>query len=143
MLIELSARKNTIKIVDNISSSSNYLIHTDYIRFKQVLLNLLSNAIKYNRKNGSVFISCSECPDNYLKVEVQDTGAGLTRNQMDNLFVAFERLGAEQTQTQGTGIGLAIARRLIEAMDGEIGVSSIEGEGTIFGVTIPLADTNH
>jgi signal transduction histidine kinase len=94
-------------------------MRADRTRLKQVLLNLLSNAVKYNRRHGSVNVVCvadlsGKVPT--VCVRVSDTGAGLTREQVARLFVPFERLEADQRRIEGTGIGLALSKRLVEAM---------------------------
>ncbi|MCX6556241.1 MAG: PAS domain S-box protein [Candidatus Aminicenantes bacterium] len=105
----------------------------DRIRVKQVLLNLLSNAIKYNSKGGSVEVACSEsATPGFVRVSVKDTGAGLSSEQLGQLFQAFNRLGQEGGGEEGTGIGLLVAKRLVELMGGVIGVESTVGAGSEF-----------
>jgi CheY-like chemotaxis protein/anti-sigma regulatory factor (Ser/Thr protein kinase) len=111
----------------------------DQQRLKQVLLNLLANAIKYNRPGGSVRVSCGAAPENRVRLEVRDTGAGIPAEQLPRLFTPFDRLDAEQTMIEGTGLGLALAKRLMEAMDGSIGVDSMVGVGSTFWIDLPLA----
>lgn len=102
----------------------------DYQRLKQVLLNLLSNAIKYNRDGGSVCISATEVDDDRLRLAVRDTGRGIPREQLPKLFSPFERLGADQTTVEGTGLGLALSHGLMEAMGGSLWLESEVGLGT-------------
>jgi CheY-like chemotaxis protein len=106
---------------------------------KQVLINLLSNAIKYNRKMGSVSVSCSMLDDK-IQISVTDTGSGMTPDQLDQLFVPFERLDADKKQIEGTGIGLALSKRLMEMMDGQIGAQSTPGVGSTFWLRLPQGD---
>ncbi|MGM0633628.1 MAG: response regulator [Pseudomonadota bacterium] len=115
-------------------------VYADYTRLRQVLLNLLSNAIKYNRAGGSVLVTTErhESP-NHLCLRVTDTGYGIERDQITRLFQPFERLDAQQTATEGTGIGLTITRRLVELMNGTIDVESTPGKGSTFRVVLPLA----
>lgn len=101
---------------------------------RQVLLNLLSNAVKYNRPGGSVVLSFEDAPRGRIRIKVRDTGPGLSREKLDRLFSPFERLGAEQTDIEGTGLGLAFSRRLVDAMGGTLGVDSVEGTGSTFWV---------
>lgn len=110
----------------------------DYTRFKQVLLNLISNAIKYNRPNGSVTLSAAVV-DTMVRFSVSDTGPGIPADKRDSLFQPFNRLGAEATEIEGTGVGLTITRRLVEAMNGRIGFDTDVGTGTTFWVEVPLA----
>jgi PAS domain S-box-containing protein len=103
-------------------------VRADAARVRQILTNLLSNAIKYNREDGMVVVSCQQKKDVVL-ISVSDTGGGITMEQQAKLFQPFQRLGAEQTVIEGTGIGLVICKKLAEAMDGRIGVDSRIGTG--------------
>lgn len=114
-------------------------VRGDRVRLKQVLLNLLSNAVKFNRDHGSVLIDCDH-QMGQVSIRVKDQGAGLTPDEQSRLFVPFERLGADQRQIEGTGIGLALSRRLMELMQGEIGVSSTPGEGSTFWIRLARAE---
>ena len=116
-------------------------IMADRQRFKQVLLNLLSNAVKYNRPGGTVRLDYLEGGDGRLRLHVADTGAGVAEDKLARMFVAFDRLGAENTDVQGTGLGLALSKRLTEAMGGGIGVHSVVGEGTTFWIELPRAQS--
>ncbi|MBP6900284.1 MAG: PAS domain S-box protein [Burkholderiaceae bacterium] len=110
----------------------------DRTRLKQVLLNLLSNAVKYTPPGGSVLVRIEDRQDCW-RLCVDDTGPGLDEQQQQRLFVPFERLGAATTAVEGTGIGLAISRRLVELMHGRIGVNSERGRGSSFWVDLPKA----
>lgn len=109
----------------------------DLARTRQVLLNLASNAIKYNRFGGSVTFVCS-VSGGYARVTVADTGLGISEAQRPLVFQPFQRLGAEQTTIDGTGIGLVVSKRLIEVMDGRIGFDSAFGVGSRFWFELPL-----
>ncbi|WP_230976670.1 PAS domain-containing hybrid sensor histidine kinase/response regulator [Pseudothauera rhizosphaerae] len=113
-------------------------VRADKVRLKQVLLNLLSNAIKYNRSQGEVRLTVDTAGPR-LRITVADTGPGIAAGDLAGLFQPFNRLGAEHGTIEGTGIGLAISRRLIEAMGGRIGVDSAPGEGSRFWVELPQA----
>ncbi len=106
----------------------------------QVLNQLVSNAIKYNRTGERVSIRCQARSDGRVQVSVTDSGHGIAAADQARLFIPFNRLGAERGRIQGAGVGLAIARRLIEAMSGMIGVDSTPGKGCTFWVDLPAAD---
>lgn len=139
LMIQPDADKRSIRIVNHTNKFSDISISVDGIRFKQVLLNLLSNAIKYNRDNGEVIIDCSLSDENTLYFTITDTGIGLTPEQQNNLFIPFERVGAETSAIEGTGLGLVISKNLIELMGGSIGFESEIGKGTCFWVKVPLS----
>ena len=136
-LINPLAEKYSIQINNKISTSFN--INVDKMRFKQVLLNILSNAIKYNSENGKVIIDCSSNDKNMLCLSISDTGDGLTPEQLSILFEPFERLGAENTNIEGVGLGLNISKDLIELMGGTITVESTVGKGSSFLIHLPLS----
>ena len=104
----------------------------DRTRLKQILINLISNAIKYNRSKGTVVVECHTSTPGRTRFSVKDTGAGLTAEEVAQLFQPFNRLGQENGGVAGTGIGLVVCKRLAELMDGMIGVESTVGEGSIF-----------
>ncbi len=111
----------------------------DRMRVKQVLLNLLGNAVKYNRPGGEIQLGCT-LQQGQWRIEVRDGGRGLSTAQCAKLFTPFERLDAANSGVEGTGIGLALARRLVEAMGGSIGVDSQPGVGSRFWFTLPQGD---
>lgn len=114
----------------------------DVTRLKQVLLNLLSNAFKYNRPGGSVTLSIENTAQNKVRFNIKDTGAGISLERQAELFQAFNRLGAEKMEVEGTGIGLVICKRVIEAMGGSIGFYSTTGVGSSFWVELPRSENN-
>jgi len=109
-----------------------HFVHADRTRLKQVLLNLLSNAIKYNKKEGAVEVTCTASTSGRNRVSIRDSGAGLYPEQLTQLFQPFNRLGQEAGGEEGTGIGLVVAKRLVELMGGAIGVESTLGTGSVF-----------
>jgi len=116
-------------------------VFADRVRLKQVLLNLLSNAIKYNRPDGSVRLTATAGQPGQLRIAVTDTGHGIPPERIGELFQPFNRLGAEAGEIEGTGIGLTIARRLVDMMGGEMGVDSTLGVGTTFWVELATGQT--
>lgn len=113
----------------------DWLVLADFTRLKQVLLNLISNAIKYNRADGMVEVKCSQTAQ-HIRVSIQDSGDGLSPEKIAQLFQAFNRLGQEGGEKQGTGIGLVVAKQLVELMGGTIGVESTVGAGSEFWVEL-------
>ena len=114
-------------------------VQADRTRVKQVLANLLSNAIKYNKIGGAVVVSCHTDTPGSIRIRVQDTGEGLSAEQLGQLFQPFNRIGQETTGSEGTGIGLVMTKRLVELMGGTIGVESTVGEGSVFWVDLLAA----
>ena len=121
-------------------TGASYVI-ADRQRLKQVLLNLLSNGIKYNREHGTVTVSIERTAEgSRIRIDVSDTGRGIPPERLDRLFSPFERLGIEGTGIQGTGLGLALTKPLVEAMGGTIKVSSELGRGSRFSLELASAD---
>jgi signal transduction histidine kinase/ActR/RegA family two-component response regulator len=118
---------------------SGLAVSADRQRLRQVLVNLLSNAVKYNRAGGTVTVTCQVPGLGQADVAVTDTGLGIPAEDLERVFEPFERLGAEQTAVEGTGIGLPLARALAEAMHGHLTAASVPGEGTTFTLTLPRA----
>ncbi|WP_151704053.1 response regulator [Nitrincola alkalilacustris] len=133
----------------SLECADDTMVRADRIRLKQVLLNLLSNAIKYNREAGSVKLEVQYPGINRLRILVRDTGPGIAADQLDGLFQPFNRLGAEGSNIEGTGIGLTITQRIVEMMGGTIGVESELGVGSCFWIELPMeqplsnADSRH
>ncbi len=111
----------------------------DATRLRQVLLNLLSNAIKYNKPGGSVRVEALRRGASVL-LRVADTGRGMSDEQLRHLFEPFNRLGADRGEIEGTGIGLAITKALVESMGGSVHVDSRQGEGSVFELRLPAAE---
>ncbi|MDP1672262.1 MAG: ATP-binding protein [Burkholderiales bacterium] len=115
-------------------------LNADRTRLKQVLINLLFNAIKYNRQDGRVMVECKPGADDRVRISISDTGAGLTPQQLAQLFQPFNRLGRQAGAEEGTGIGLVVTKRLVELMGGIIGVDSTAGTGSTFWVELLHAE---
>ncbi len=118
----------------------HYGVRADRTRLRQILLNLLSNAVKYNNENGIITVACELAEKNMLRISVTDTGIGIAPDKQKQLFKAFNRLGAEQTEIEGTGIGLVITKNIVELMGGNIGVESQLGSGCTFWIELPSED---
>src|SRR5207249_5730864 len=101
------------------------------------LLNLLTNAVKYTPLSGTVSVSSSPNGNETVRVLVRDTGPGIPNEKLERLFMPFERLGAEQSEVEGTGLGLALSQRLMQAMGGSIGIECAVGKGSTFWVELP------
>jgi CheY-like chemotaxis protein/two-component sensor histidine kinase len=120
--------------------SREVVIRADRQRLNQVLLNLLSNAVKYNRPGGHVTVGIESIDDGRVRIAVTDTGPGIPPAKLALLFQPFERLGAEQLGIEGTGLGLALSRRLAEAMEGTLGVTSDVDRGSTFWIELADCD---
>lgn len=123
------------------SPNDQWQVNADYTRTKQILLNLLSNAIKYNSTNGSIDITVAHLVD-HVRISVTDTGPGIAPERQHELFEPFNRLDAEGGSIEGSGIGLAITRELVERMNGEMGIDSQLGHGATFWFTLPTANAD-
>src|SRR6266702_4805671 len=113
---------------------------SDHQRLTQVIINLVSNAIKYNRPGGEVRVEVISAGADRTRIVVSDTGAGIAPELLPRLFTPFERLGAAATGIEGTGLGLALSRRLIESMGGRVGVESTPGVGSTFWVELAAVE---
>ena len=131
VLIMPMSKKRNIKIINMVSVPS-LRAFGDRVRMKQVFLNLFSNAVKYNIEDGIISIYYRKTSEGKIRISVEDSGMGVPKDRIDNLFEPFERLDADRSEVEGTGIGLAITRRLIEQMRGSIIVESTLGKGSCF-----------
>jgi PAS domain S-box-containing protein len=131
-------------VIEECEIDDGWYVRADRQRLTQVLLNLLSNAVKYNHPGGRVSLGCEKvegADPPRLRVRVSDTGIGIPADSMGELFTPFARLGAEQTGVEGTGLGLALSLRLVQAMDGALTAESEVGVGSTFTVELPLVNS--
>ena len=143
-LVRPLAEERKIRIVNEIDPKMNSFVMADRQRLKQVFLNLLSNAIKYNRQSGEVRVEArmaggADGAGEQVLVDVIDNGIGIAQAKLDRMFTPFERLGAERSKVEGTGLGLALSKRLVELMHGEITVRSEQGVGSTFSLKLRAA----
>jgi CheY-like chemotaxis protein len=138
-MIEPQAQQHGIKLIFAPMGKPCF-VQADRTRVKQVLINLLSNAIKYNIKQGTVEVDCNLSIPGRIRVSIRDTGMGLNAEQLAQLFQPFNRIGREAGNEEGTGIGLVVAKRLVELMGGIIGVESTVGLGSVFWFELDPVD---
>lgn len=138
-LIQPLAHEHEVHLFAPLEEELDYFVLADQQRLQQVMLNLLTNAVKYTPAGGALLVKCKAAED-HIRLAFHDTGAGIAPELLPRLFTPFDRLGAECSRVDGTGLGLALSRRLVEAMEGEIGVESIPGEGSTFWVALPRTE---
>jgi len=136
-LIMPMSEDRKIKIINMVSIPS-LVVFGDRIRLKQVLLNLLSNAVKYNIEKGIISIYHRKTSEGRIRISVEDSGIGVSKDKINDIFEPFARLDADNSGVEGAGIGLTITRRLVEQMRGSISVQSTLDEGSCF--TVELAE---
>ena len=139
-LVRPLAAERNIRLQVESPDTANFYALADRQRLNQVLLNLLSNAVKYTPDGGTVTLVCQEAPGNRARFEVSDTGPGIPPDKLGLLFTPFERLGAEASGIEGSGLGLALSKGLAEAMGGTMGVESTVGRGSTFWVELARAE---
>jgi len=135
--IEPMAAKRNISIHYDESSCQNLTVIADKVRLRQVLINLLSNAAKYNHDGGSISISCDKSDSSYTRVTIADSGEGIAEQDIEKIFEPFSRLKIEDSRIEGSGIGLTVANRLVELMNGTITVNSQPEKGSTFTIELP------
>ena len=140
-IVRALAASQNINLQVQLENTQDCFVEADYTRLKQILINLLSNAIKYNRVNGSVTLRCAMAQGR-VHFSVCDSGIGIAADQLEMLFEPFNRLGAEHSSIEGTGVGLALTRKLARLMQTDISVQSTVGEGSVFCFSLPLVATH-
>jgi CheY-like chemotaxis protein len=138
-LIRPLANSRSIRLTVDAGGCDSYVM-TDRERCRHVLLNLLSNAVKYNHNGGEVEVRCARVTEETLRVAVRDSGPGIDQARQQRLFDPFERLGAETTGVEGTGLGLALTKQLVQRLGGAIGVETAPGQGATFWIHLPVAE---
>jgi PAS domain S-box-containing protein len=138
-LVQPQADAKGIRLTSSLAEFASAYVIADHVRFKQALLNLLGNAVKYNRVGGEVEVKLEAQPQQQLRISVRDTGRGIPLQYQHDVFQPFNRLNAENTNIEGSGVGLVITKRLVEMMHGKIDFTSTEGQGTTFWIDFPMA----
>ncbi|PQV62675.1 hypothetical protein B1R32_12524 [Abditibacterium utsteinense] len=133
------AAQRSIRLDTDFSAVERCHVLADRQRLQQVILNLLSNAIKYNHDGGQVRVACHPMPGEQIRIEVRDTGPGISAADLSKLFTPFERLNAANSGVEGTGLGLTLSQRLIAAMGGRLGVKSVVAQGSTFSIELAQA----
>jgi CheY-like chemotaxis protein len=133
------AERAEVVVQSGLDAEEGPAVRADRQRLLQVVSHLVSNAIKYNRPGGQVDISCDVVPHDKVRLAVADTGRGIRPEDLVRVFEPFDRLDAEQSGVDGTGVGLALARSLVERMSGSITVESVPEVGSTFFVELPMA----
>lgn len=141
-LLQPLAQQKQVTLYSGLNTATDRAIavYADRVRLKQVLLNLGSNAIKYNRVNGKVWFE-AQSQGQKIQLQVRDTGQGIAAADLELISQPFQRLQAEHSNVEGTGIGLTISRKLVEMMEGETGIESTLGQGSTFWLHLPQAKT--
>jgi PAS domain S-box-containing protein len=134
------ADERDIRLIANFDDATPSVILADQMRLTQVLTNLVSNAVKYNRDAGAVTVAISPLNSGLVRLPVSDTGQGIPRDRQAEVFQHFNRLGAEAQAVEGTGIGLALSKRLVEEMGGVMGFQSEPDVRTTFWFDLPRSD---
>lgn len=142
-----SANQKNISLTTQLNNTVPIYIRADRQRLKQVLINLTNNAIKYNNEGGSVIISvdikqASENGYTPIRISVSDTGWGIDEKDIEKIFIPFERIGAEKTNVEGTGLGLAVVKQLVDLMGGKVGVKSEPEKGSTFWIELQQCESH-
>ncbi len=137
-LMQPQADARAIKLHSHLQNLDAHYVMADHVRIKQVLLNLMSNAVKYNHVGGEVELSLHQLESNRLRIQVKDTGQGIPLVRQSEVFQPFNRLTAENSTIEGSGVGLVITKQLVEMMNGTLDFVSQENVGSTFWIDLPL-----
>lgn len=141
--MEPLVNERNITVANNITEKISSIIKTDETRFKQCIYNLLSNAVKYNVDGGNITMDGNETGDGFYRISISDTGIGIAEDDYNNIFQMFQRIDeSPHIASEGTGVGLAVTKLLVEQMSGRIGLDSKVGLGTTFWLEFPLSDNS-
>lgn len=135
--LKSDANKKMVRLRFEAHGLSDKKVYVDSLRLRQCILNLLTNSIKYNNKNGSVFVQLMEV-DDQLEISVRDTGPGIPDEKLPDLFEAFNRLGAENSKVEGSGVGLVITKQIVELMGGTLNYCQELEQGACFKMSFPI-----
>ncbi len=135
-LLSPLARDKGVLVDVKVRERDAVTVLADKKRLLQIVLNLLANAIKYNKREGSVIVTCEQRSDGYIDLVVRDTGSGIPVDKFERLFTPFDRLGAEESSVEGSGLGLILTKRLTEAMGGNLRLDSDVRTGTVATVSL-------
>lgn len=138
-MLEIQSRQKQLEMLFNAEACEDIYVFADFDRLYQVVINLLSNAIKYNEVGGQVRVTVAENDAGMVDISVTDTGAGIPEDKHDKVFEPFGILNEHVEETEGTGIGLAISKKLIDSMNGTISFSSESGAGSTFTISLRAA----
>jgi PAS domain S-box-containing protein len=138
-LLQTQADARGIRLYATMNSLENHYVIADNVRYKQALINLLSNAVKYNNMGGEVDVKLALITSKTLRLSVRDNGKGIPANRQAEVFQPFNRLNAEFSKIEGSGVGLVITKQLVEMMNGRLDFDSTEGVGTEFWIDLPIA----
>jgi len=139
MLARPLAERSEVSVHFAVSPAGGPVVRADRQRLVQVLLHLLSNAVKYNHPGGRVEVSCAPVGPGRVRLQVADTGCGIPPEDLDRVFVAFDRIG-DRHGVEGTGVGLAVSKHLVERMGGTVVAESVPGVGSTFCVDLVVAE---
>jgi PAS domain S-box-containing protein len=139
LMVPLAVQQG-IQLLTNAAQSCQEYVQADRQRLKQVLINVLANAVKYNRPGGEVMVTCVPDGPDRMRIQIKDNGPGIAPADLQRLFIPFDRLGAEKSSVEGTGLGLTLSRHLVQAMDGVLEVESAMGQGSTFSIVLPIVE---